>query len=68
MVRFSNISNDFETPPAYPAPSVGYDFRKYDLGIRVGIIRGMDFTAEYARLDMIVPPTRTVATSAATIR
>jgi hypothetical protein len=23
----------------------------------VGIIRGIDFTAEYARLDMIVPPT-----------
>lgn len=56
VLRFSNISNDFETPTAYPAPSVGFDWRKYDIGVRVGIIRGMDFTAEYARHDMIVPP------------
>lgn len=57
VFRFSNIGNDFETPTAYPAPSVGFDWRKYDIGVRVGIIRGMDFTAEYARHDMIVPPT-----------
>jgi hypothetical protein len=57
VLRFSNISNDFETPTAYPAPSVGFDWRKYDLGVRVGIVRGLDFTAEYARIDMIVPPT-----------
>jgi hypothetical protein len=56
VVRFSNIGNRFDTPPAYPAPSVGFDWRKYDLGVRVGIIRGVDFTAEYARNDMIVPP------------
>src|SRR6185503_4118546 len=48
VFRFSNIANDFETPPAYPAPSVGFDLRKYDVGVRVGIIRGIDFTAEYA--------------------
>jgi hypothetical protein len=53
VVRFSNIGNDFEIPPAYPAPSVGFDWRKYDFGARVGIIRGVDFTAEYSRLDMI---------------
>jgi hypothetical protein len=23
----------------------------------VGIVRGLDFTAEYARVDMIAPPT-----------
>jgi hypothetical protein len=53
VFRFSNIGNDFEIPPAYPAPSVGFDWRKYDFGARVGIIRGVDFTAEYSRLDMI---------------
>jgi hypothetical protein len=57
VVRFSKIGNDFETPPAYPAPSVGFDWRKWDIGVRVGIIRGIDFTAEYSRHDMIVPPT-----------
>jgi len=57
VFRFSNISNDFETPTAYPAPSVGFDWRKYDFGVRVGIVRNLDFTAEYAHLDMIAPPT-----------
>lgn len=57
VLRFSNIANDFETPPAYPAPSVGFDWRKWDIGVRVGVIRGMDFTAEYSRVDMIAPPT-----------
>jgi len=55
VLRFSNIGTDFETPPAYPAPSVGFDWRKYDLGVRVGIVRGVDVTAEFARLDMITP-------------
>jgi hypothetical protein len=56
VVRFSNIGNKFEVPFNYPAPSVGFDWRKYDLGVRVGVIRGIDFTAEYSRNDMIVPP------------
>jgi hypothetical protein len=53
VVRFSNIGNDFEAPREYPAPSVGFDWRKWDIGVRVGIIRGVDFTAEYARVDMM---------------
>jgi hypothetical protein len=57
VFRFSNIGNKFEVPFNYPAPSVGFDWRKYDLGVRVGVIRGIDFTAEYSRHDMIVPPT-----------
>ena len=56
VVRFSNIGNKFEAPADYPAPSVAFDWRKYDLGVRVGIVRGLDFTAEYSRHDMIVPP------------
>ncbi|HXB56020.1 MAG TPA: hypothetical protein VN461_14645 [Vicinamibacteria bacterium] len=56
-VRFSNIHNKFTTPFLNPAPSVGFDWHKLDFGFRLGIIRGLDFTAEYARLDMIVPPT-----------
>jgi hypothetical protein len=57
-IRFSNIHNSFSVPPDYPAPSVGFDFRKVDIGFRVGILRDMDFTAEYARVDMVVPPTQ----------
>jgi len=57
VVRFSNINNRFDVPREYPAPSVGFDWRKYDLGVRVGIIRGMDFSAEFSHLDMVVPPT-----------
>jgi hypothetical protein len=57
VIRFSSIGNDFEVPFNYPAPSVGFDWKKFDLGVRVGIIRGVDFTAEYSRNNMKVPPT-----------
>lgn len=56
-VRFSNINNGFTVPGDYPAPSVGFNFRKLDIGARVGILRDMDFTAEYARVDMVASPT-----------
>lgn len=51
VVRVSSIDNKFPTPPLYPAPSVGWDWTKYDFGLRVGIIPPVDLTAEYARND-----------------
>ncbi|MCC6132436.1 MAG: hypothetical protein IT186_21135, partial [Acidobacteria bacterium] len=36
----------------YVAPSFAWDWTKYDLGVRVGIIRGIDFTVEWARHEM----------------
>src|SRR5262249_53918783 len=55
-VRFSMIDNHFEAPPLYPAPSVAWDWRKLDLGVRVGIIPGVDAVAEYAYNDVSTHP------------
>jgi hypothetical protein len=49
VLRVSSISNDFETPDEFPAPSVGWDWKKYDIGVRVGIVRNIDLTAEFER-------------------
>jgi hypothetical protein len=52
VLRFSNINNGFVMNPLYPAPSVGWNWRKYDLGVRLGVVRGVDVTAEFSRHDM----------------
>jgi hypothetical protein len=56
-VRYSKIDNEFEIPIGYVAPSVGWYWDKYDAGVRIGIIRGIDLTAEYA-LNNATAPTR----------
>ncbi len=48
-VRASYIDNLFDVPAGFVAPSVGWDWRKYDFGFRLGIVRGLDLTAEYSR-------------------
>ena len=53
-VRYSEITNSFVTSPLYPAPSVGWDWRKVDIGVRIGIIQGLDLTAEYSRNDVFL--------------
>ena len=40
--RFSNLDNDFWAAPDFVAPSVAWDWRKYDFGGRVGIVRDLD--------------------------
>lgn len=50
-VRISYIENLWVTPPGFVAPSMGWNWRKYDYGVRFGIVRGLDLTAEYARND-----------------
>jgi hypothetical protein len=47
-VRASSIDNHFVGDPTkYPAPSVWWDWRKYDAGVRIGLRHGLDVTAEY---------------------
>ncbi len=50
-VRLSYIDNLWVNPPGFVAPSVSWDWRKLDVGLRVGIVRGLDLTAEFARND-----------------
>jgi hypothetical protein len=47
-VRASRIDNRFETPRAFPGLSVGWDWTKVDFGVRIGLLRNVDLTAEYA--------------------
>jgi hypothetical protein len=49
VLRVSSIGNDFVTPHEFNTPSMGWDWKKYDIGVRVGIVRNIDLTAEYAR-------------------
>ncbi|MFN7975310.1 MAG: hypothetical protein U0166_23640 [Acidobacteriota bacterium] len=51
VVRYSSINDQFTMPSNFVAPSVGWDWRKLDLGARLNIIRGMDLTVEYAKHD-----------------
>lgn len=48
VVRYSNIDNRFMAPHKYPAPSVGWDWKKLDVGARVGVTSHVDVTAEYS--------------------
>lgn len=45
--RFSWIDNRFEGPREYPALSALWDWKKYDFGLRFGLVRDVDLTAEY---------------------
>jgi hypothetical protein len=51
VVRFSTITNDFDAPREFPGPSVGWDWKKYDFGLRFGVVRDVDLTVEYAYHD-----------------
>lgn len=53
-VRFSSIDNKFSAPAGFVAPSFAWDWRKLDTGVRVGIVRNVDLTMEYAHHDMIL--------------
>lgn len=53
VVRYSRIDNHFATPTDFVAPSVGLDRRKLDLGLRLGIVRGLDLTAEYSAQELL---------------
>lgn len=51
VVRYSFIDNEFERP-GFVAPSFTWDWTKLDFGFRLGIVRGIDLTAEYARQEL----------------
>lgn len=47
-VRASGLTNRFTSPAAHPAPSMRWQWTKWDGGVRIGLRRGLDVTAEYA--------------------
>lgn len=48
-LRVSKIENDFSSSPGFFSPSLGWEWTKTDIGFRLGIVRGIDLTAEYSR-------------------
>lgn len=53
-VRYSDLDPQFRNPPVTPSPSFGWDWRKIDAGIRLGIVEGFDLTLEYAFNDFVL--------------
>ncbi len=47
-VRYSALDNRFANPAVTPFPSGAWDWEKVDLGLRLGILPGIDLTAEHA--------------------
>jgi hypothetical protein len=47
-VRYSKLDPDFRAPAVTPSPSFAWDWEKWDLGLRVGIVGRSDLTIEYS--------------------
>ncbi len=45
-IRYSKLEPGYETAATYPAPSIKWPWEKYDYGIRVGLVNGLDLTLE----------------------
>jgi hypothetical protein len=54
VVRVSKLDNGFRSHPLSAAPSFAWDWTKIDAGIRLGLISGVDLTAEYSRNDFVL--------------
>jgi len=54
-VRYSSLDNDFRGTFDFPAPSFWWDWEKYDAGVRFGLTRFADVTAEYSHHDVVAP-------------
>jgi hypothetical protein len=55
-LRGSSITNRFEGDPVtFPAPSLWWNWKKWDGGVRVGLRRGVDVTVEYTRHSITSP-------------
>lgn len=52
VFRFSMIDNLFGPVPFFVAPSMFWDWKKYDIGVRTGILAGVDVTMEYSTHDI----------------
>lgn len=56
-VRFSELDPQFGNPAGTPTPSFAWFWEKLDIGLRMGILGGLDLTAEYAANDFVVAGT-----------
>jgi hypothetical protein len=54
-VRASGLHNRFRGPAQYVAPSVWWNWTKFDYGVRVGFARGVDLTLEHSKHNIGSP-------------
>lgn len=47
-IRYSELDCHFRGPAYFPAASVFWDWEKIDVGARVGVVEGLDFTFEWS--------------------
>lgn len=46
-IRYSHLRNSFDTMPLYPSPSIGWDWRKVDVGITAFLNKSLSIAIEY---------------------
>lgn len=55
-VRYSKLDPDFDGgSPIFPAPSLRWEWEKIDVGVRLGLLEGIDLTLEYADNSFFIP-------------
>jgi hypothetical protein len=53
-VRWSRLDPDFRNHPQTPSPSFAWEWEKLDLGVRLGIVEGIELTLERADNSFIL--------------
>ena len=56
--RYSKLDPEIEGGGPFPAPSVRWEWEKWDLGVRLGIVAGADLTVEWASHRFFIPSLR----------
>jgi hypothetical protein len=54
-VRYSKLEPEIEGGGPFPAPSVRWEWEKWDVGVRLAIVSGADLTLEYASHRFFIP-------------
>jgi hypothetical protein len=67
-LRASGLNNRFRGPREYPAPSVWWDWTKFDYGVRLGIIDGTDLTVERSKHNVGSPTPLDLTETLVTLR
>lgn len=53
VVRYSKLDPDFVGDPRFPAPSVWWEWEKWDIGVRIHVNTQWDLTIEFSRNEFI---------------
>lgn len=68
VVRLSGLQNRFKGPKTFVAPSVWWNWVKFDYGVRIGFARNVDLTVERAKHNIAAPKKLDLSETLATLR